>query len=93
MDLAGLATADPPCDGLHLNLLVRIATCSPLLMHRSSKLEGDHAITLGFVDLMREECMQTVPGGILHSGPCYPLCCLPSMSSVMTRVFGSVEVL
>jgi Ribulose bisphosphate carboxylase large chain, catalytic domain len=65
------------------------------------KLEGDRAITLGFVDLI-------VPGGYssLRTGPRYPLLCLSlavgytsgtclrwSISSVMTRVFSSEEVL
>jgi ribulose 1,5-bisphosphate carboxylase large subunit-like protein len=65
------------------------------------KLEGDRAITPGFVDLI-------VPGrySSLRTGPRYPLLCLSlavgytsgtclrwSISSVMTRVFSSEEVL
>jgi ribulose-bisphosphate carboxylase large chain len=40
------------------------------------KLEGDRAITLGFVDLTREECVQQDRSrGILHSGLGIVTCC------------------
>jgi ribulose-bisphosphate carboxylase large chain len=61
------------------------------------KLEGDRAITLGFVDLMREECVQQDRSrGVfftssLRTGPRYPLLCL-SLAVGYTS-FSSEEVL